>query len=148
MRLKINDDIIKLSLRWECIILNNNINDVKNMQPLVLAFIGDSVHTLFIREQMVKKGDYKVNALNRMVKEKVNAGMQCRVFKNIEQTLTAEEHDLAYRARNSVKGQGAKNYSAYEYNYATAFEALVGYLYLTKQNDRLNEILNLSLKEN
>ena len=54
----------------------NNINDqskneVKNMQPLVLAFIGDGVHTLFIREQMVKKGDYKVNELNRMVKEKV-----------------------------------------------------------------------------
>ena len=118
------------------------------MQPLVLAFIGDSVHTLFVRENMVKKGDYKVNALNRMVKEKVNAGMQCKIFKKIEPILTEEEHDLAYRARNSVKGQGAKNYSAYEYNYATAFEALVGYLYLTKQNDRLNEILNLSLKEN
>lgn len=118
------------------------------MQPLVLAFIGDSVHTLFVREQMVKKGDYKVNELNRMVKEKVNAGMQCKIFKKIESMLSEEEHDLAYRARNSVKGQGAKNYSAYEYNYATAFEALIGYLYLTKQNDRLNEILNLSLKEN
>jgi len=125
----------------------SNEKNIKNMQPLVLAFIGDSVHTLFIREQMVKLGDYKVNSLNRMVKEKVNAGMQCKVFKNIEHLLTEEEHDLAYRARNSVKGQGAKNYSAYEYNYATAFEALIGYLYLTKQNERLNEILNLSLKE-
>ena len=128
--------------------MDNNVLEVKNMQPLVLAFIGDSVHTLFIREQMVKKGDYKVNELNRMVKEKVNAGMQCKIYKKIEPLLTLEEHDLSYRARNSVKGQGAKNYSAYEYNYATAFEALIGYLYLTKQNDRLNEILNLSLKEN
>ena len=125
-----------------------NINDIKNMQPLVLAFVGDGVHTLFIREQMIKLGDYKVNDLNRMVKQKVNAGMQCRVFKKIEPMLTDYEHDLAYRARNSVKGQGAKNYSTYEYNYATAFEALVGYLYLTKQTERLNEILNLSLKEN
>ena len=128
--------------------MDNNILEVKNMQPLVLAFIGDSVHTLFIREQMVKKGDYKVNELNRMVKEKVNAGMQCKIYKKIEALLTLEEHDLSYRARNSVKGQGAKNYSAYEYNYATAFEALIGYLYLTKQHDRLNEILHLSLKEN
>ena len=126
----------------------NKNNEVKNMQPLVLAFIGDGVHTLFVREQMVKLGDYKVNALNRMVKEKVNAGMQCKIFKKIEPTLTEEEHDLAYRARNSVKGQGAKNYSAYEYNYATAFEALIGYLYLTNQKIRLEEILSLSLKEN
>ena len=127
---------------------NNQYKDVKNMQPLVLAFIGDGVHTLFVRENMVKLGDYKVNQLNRMVKEKVNAGMQCKVFKSIENILTEEEHDVAYRARNSVKGQGAKNYSAYEYNYATAFEALIGYLYLTNQKNRLEEILNLSLKEN
>ena len=125
----------------------SNFNNVKNMQPLVLAFIGDSVHTLFVREYMAKLGDYKVNQLNRMVKEKVNAGMQFKVFKKIEPTLTNEEHDVAYRARNSVKGQGAKNYSAIEYNYATAFEALVGFLYLTKQEERLKEILEMSLKE-
>lgn len=123
------------------------INKVKNMQPLVLAFVGDSVHTLFVREHMAKLGDYKVNALNRMVKEKVNAGIQCKVFKSIEKMLTEDELSISYRARNSVKGQGAKNYSPIEYNYATAFEALIGYLYLTKQNERLNEILELSLKE-
>ncbi len=128
--------------------MDNNFNDVKNMQPLVLAFIGDGVHTLFVREKMASLGDYKVNELNRMVKEKVNAGMQCKIFKKIEPMLSDEEHSLAYRARNGVKGQGAKNYSAYEYNYATAFEALIGYLYLTKQEERLKEILSLSLKEN
>ena len=121
--------------------------NIKNMQPLVLAFVGDGVHTLYVREQMAKKGDYKVNELNRMVKEKVNAGMQCRVFKAIENELSEEEHSIAYRARNGVKGQGAKNYSATEYNYATAFEALVGYLYLTKNVERLSYILERSLKE-
>ena len=70
-----------------------NIEKIKNMQPLVLAFVGDGVHTLFVREHMAKKGDYKVNELNRMVKEKVNAGMQCRVFKAIENELTQEEYD-------------------------------------------------------
>jgi len=124
------------------------IEEVKNMQPLVLAFVGDAVHTLFVRKYVSSLGDYKVNELNRMVKQKVNAGMQCKVFKKIEELLSEEEHDLAYRARNSVKGQGAKNYSAYEYNYATAFEALIGYLYLTKQTERLNQILEKSLKEN
>ena len=126
---------------------NAALENVKNMQPLVLAFVGDGVHTLFVREHMAKKGDYKVNELNRMVKEKVNAGMQCKVFKAIENNLTEEEHSVSYRARNGVKGQGAKNYSPTEYNYATAFEALVGYLYLSKQTERLNEILERSLKE-
>ena len=126
---------------------NKKDEEIRNKQPLVLAFVGDAVHTLFVREHMATLGDYKVNQLNRMVKEKVNAGMQCKVFKSIEQELTEVEHSVAYRARNSVKGQGAKNYSATEYNYATAFEALVGYLYLTNQIDRLNEILQKSLKE-
>lgn len=127
---------------------DRSYENIKNMQPLVLAFIGDGVHTLFVREHMAKKGDYKVNELNRMVKEKVNAGMQCKVFKALEDELTFEEHDIAYRARNGVKGQSAKNYSMAEYNYATAFEALVGYLYLTKNQERLSYILEKSLKEN
>lgn len=121
------------------------MSDAKNMQPLVLAFVGDAVHTLFVREFFSKRGDYKVNALNRMVKEKVNAGAQCKTFLEIESLLTSEEKDIATRARNSVKGQGAKNYSVFEYNHATAFEALVGYLYLEKNYERLNEILQKSL---
>lgn len=120
---------------------------VKQMQPLVLAFVGDSVHTLFVREHLAKSGDFKVNQLTRMTKEFVNAGFQSRVFKKIEDCLSEEEHDIAIRARNTAKGQTAKNYSVVEYNYATAFEALVGYLYLTKQNERLLEILNLSILE-
>ena len=123
------------------------ILDIKNMQPLVLAFIGDSVHTLFVREKMATSGDYKVNSLNRMTKEKVNAGKQCSVFKAFEDLLTEDEKDVARRARNATKGQIAKNYSQTEYNYATAFEAVVGYLYLTKQNKRLEQILNFSIME-
>ena len=123
------------------------ILDIKNMQPLVLAFIGDSVHTLFVREKMATSGDYKVNSLNRMTKEKVNAGKQCSVFKAFEDLLTEDEKDVARRARNTTKGQIAKNYSQTEYNYATAFEAVVGYLYLTKQNKRLEQILNFSIME-
>lgn len=119
----------------------------KQMQPLALAFVGDSVHTLFVREHLAKSGDFKVNQLTRMTKEFINAGFQCKVFKAIEPLLCDDERDIAMRARNTAKGQTAKNYSVVEYNYATAFEAVVGYLYLTNQTERLQKILNLSIME-
>lgn len=123
------------------------VEKIRNMQPLVLAFVGDSVHTLFVRKHLAESGDFKVNQLTRMTKEYINAGFQCKVFKEIEPLLTEEEHSVAIRARNTAKGQTAKNYSIAEYNYATAFEALVGFLYLTNQKERLNQILNLSIME-
>ena len=121
--------------------------EIKNMQLLVLAFVGDSVHTLFVRKYVCSLGEYKVNQLTRMTKEFVNAGKQCEVFKKIETMLSDDEFDVARRARNAEKGQIAKNYSPAQYNYATAFEAVVGYLYLTNQEERLNKILELSLSE-
>ena len=127
--------------------VKNNSVDVKNMNALTLAFVGDSVHTLFVRKHFALSGDYKPSALTRMTKELVNAGFQCKVFKSIEDLLSEEEKDVARRARNTAKGQTAKNYSVSEYNYATAFEALVGYLYLSGKHERLNQILNLSLME-
>lgn len=132
---------------WNDIEKQDLILKVKQMQPLVLAFVGDSVHTLFVRTHLAKSGDFKVNQLTRMTKEFVNAGFQSKVFQRIENSLSEEEHDIAMRARNTSKGQTAKNYSISEYNHATAFEALVGYLYLTKQDERLSEILNLSILE-
>lgn len=121
------------------------MSNARLVQPLVLAFVGDAVHTLFVREFFASRGDYKVNELNRMVKEKVNAGAQCKTFLAVEPTLSDEEAEVANRARNSVKGQRAKNYSVFEYNHATAFEALVGFLYLEKRYDRLKEILKRSV---
>lgn len=117
------------------------------LKPLVLAFVGDAVHTLYVREHFARQGDYTVNQLNRMVKEKVNAKKQCEVILKLEPILSDEEKDVARQARNSVKGQRAKNYSVFEYNHATAFEALVGYLYITKKSARLEEILRLSVEE-
>lgn len=139
-------------IKWYNLFMGNvefdlNKQKVREMQPLALAFIGDSVHTLFVREHLAKSGDYKVNQLTRMTKEFINAGFQCRVFKEIEPLLSEEEHDIAMRARNTAKGQTAKNYSVSEYNYATAFEALIGFLYLTGQSERLNQILNMSIME-
>ena len=121
--------------------------EVKFMQPLVLAMIGDSVQTLFVRSFIAREFGVKVNKMNKLVSSVVSAGAQFLTFKKIEEKLTEEESDIARRARNSHIHTKAKNFSYNEYIHATALEALFGYLYLTKQNDRLNEFLNVSVEE-
>lgn len=120
---------------------------VQEMQPLVLAMIGDSVQTLFVRTHIAKEFGVKVNKMNKMVSSVVSAGSQFKTFKKIEESLTEEEQDIARRARNSHIHTKAKNFSYAEYIHATALEALIGYLYLSGQNERLNQILALSLEE-
>ena len=120
---------------------------VRQMQPLVLAMIGDSVQTLFVRQHVAKTFGVKVNKMNKMVSSVVSAGSQFLTFKKIEGELTEEEADIARRARNTHIHTKAKNFSFVEYIHATALEAVIGYLYLIGNNYRLNEILNISLEE-
>ena len=120
---------------------------IKNMQPLVLAMIGDSVQTLFVRQHIALTYGVKVNKRNKWVSSVVSAGSQFKTFKKIEDSLSEDEQDVARRARNTHIHTKAKNFSFTEYIYATALEALIGYLHLSEQKDRLNEILNISLEE-
>ena len=122
-------------------------NNAKLMQPLVLAMIGDSVQTLFVRTYIASEYGVKVNKMNKMVSSVVKAGSQFKTFKKIEESLFEDEQDIARRARNTRIHSKAKNFSYAEYIYATAFEALVGYLYLTGKTERLNQILKISLEE-
>ena len=101
---------------------------VKQMQPLVLAMIGDSVQTLFVREHIAKNYGVKVNKMNKMVSSVVSAGSQFLTFKNIEPELNDDEIDISRRARNTHIHTKAKNFSFNEYIHATALEALFGYL--------------------
>ncbi len=119
----------------------------KQMQPLVLAMIGDSVQTLFVREHIAKTYGVKVNKMNKMVSSVVSAGSQFLTFKKIEQMLIEEESDIARRARNTHIHTKAKNFSFNEYIYATALEAVIGYLHLIGEKERLNQILEKSLEE-
>lgn len=129
--------------------LNEKLEDKKinQMQPLVLAMIGDSVQTLFVRTEVALKYGVKVNKMNKLVSSVVQAGAQFRTFKKIEESLTEQEKDIARRARNTHIHTKAKNFSYNEYIYATALEAVIGYLYLSGQEDRLQEILQKSLEE-
>ena len=130
-------------------IFDLEINDdaVKNKQPLVLAMIGDSVQTLFVRTFIAEKFGVKVNKMNKMVSSIVSAGAQFNTFKKIEESLSKDEQDVARRARNAHIHTKAKNFSYTEYIHATALEAVIGYLFLTNQNERLNEILAVSVQE-
>lgn len=118
---------------------------IKQMQPLVLAMIGDGVQTLFVRKYIALNFGVKVNKMNKMVSSVVSAGSQFLTFKAIENTLNEDESDIAKRARNAHIHTKAKNFSYNEYIHATALEALIGYLYLAGETERMDEILNKSL---
>ena len=121
-------------------------DQAKQMQPLVLAMVGDGVQTLFVRKFIALKFGVKVNKMNKMVSSVVSAGAQFETFKKIESSLYEEEQDIARRARNTHIHTKAKNFSFNEYIYATALEALFGYLYLAGEKERLDYFLHKSIQ--
>ena len=122
------------------------LNTAKQLCPLNLAFIGDAVHTLFVRQQMQYSSDDRVCDLNAKVAKVVCAKNQAELIDLLMPILTEEEIAIFKRGRNTKKGTRAKNATVQEYNKSTGFECLIGFLYLTGQTDRLNYLLNF--KEN
>jgi ribonuclease-3 family protein len=115
---------------------------VNNMNPIVLAFVGDAVYSLFVREKLACNTDCKSGELNKLATAKVNASAQANFVKEYSNLFTEEEIIIFKRARNAKKTTKAKNASVAEYNVATGFEAVLGYLYLIGNFERLNFILN------
>ncbi len=113
-----------------------------NLSPVVLAFVGDAVYSLFVRERLTFFSDQKTGELNKLAVKEVNAQAQAEFYKEIEYLLTEEEKAVFRRGRNAKKTTKSKSASTAEYNASTGFEALLGYLYLTGNKDRLNFILN------
>ena len=117
------------------------------MSPIVLAFVGDAVYSLYVREKLAFNTDFKSGILNVKASEIVRASAQAKFIDAIYPLLTEEEADVYRRARNTKKGTRAKSSTVAEYNKSTGFEALVGYLYITGQTDRLNVLLNYEVKD-
>ena len=120
-----------------------------NYNSLTLAYIGDAVYELYIRNYLVNKSIVKVNNLQHEAIKYVSAVAQRQKLEyliNIN-SLTKEELDICYRARNHNGTRHPKNTDIITYKYATAFEAIIGYLYVNKQYDRLDKILELIVKE-
>ena len=120
--------------------------DVNQMSPLIWAYIGDSVYEQYIRNYLVINTRYKPHKLHIEATNFVKASAQANILKKIEDILTEEEKEIVRRTRNTKNHHLPKNSNVQDYMYATAFEGLIGYLHLTKQEERLKEILELSLK--
>ena len=118
-------------------------NKVKQMNPLVLAFVGDGVETLYVRARVALSGDFKANTLHRLSASEVNAHAQSEQAEKVLPYLTEEEKEIYLRARNSKSRHHAKNYSVVDYRRASGWEAVIGYLYLTGERDRLTELFEI-----
>lgn len=107
------------------------------LSPLQLAFVGDAVHALMVRQRAVAR-DLKVHDLHLLATRAVNAVSQARAMQAVLPLLTEEERDIALRGRNAHAHHGAPRAATpQEYAWSTGLEALLGYLYLTGQTDRL-----------
>ena len=113
-----------------------------NLNPVVLAFVGDAVYSLFVREKLTFSLDYKTGELNKLATSEVKATAQAEFVKEILPLLNDDELSIYKRGRNAKKGTKAKHASVMEYNSSTGFEAVLGYLYVTGETERLNYILN------
>ncbi len=120
--------------------------EVNQMSPLVWAYVGDSVYEQYIRDYLVTNTKYKPHKLHIEATKFVKAAAQAKILQALENDLTEYEKEITRRTRNTKNHHLPKNSNVQEYMYATAFEGLIGYLHLTKQKERLDEILNLSLK--
>lgn len=129
----------------EIIKRSKKIEDVNMLSPLVWAYIGDSVYELFIRTNLVNTSNAKPHKLHIESIKYVKAKAQADTLKRILDKLTEEEKDIVRRGRNTENHHVAKNSNVADYSQSTAFEALIGYLYLTKQDERLEEILNMCI---
>lgn len=120
--------------------------DVRALNPLVLAFIGDAVYEVFIRTHLVDLNrETCVNKLHRKTVEFVKAHSQCEIMNNIMDQLCEEEIAIFKRGRNTKSNTVPKSASVQDYRMATGFEALIGFLYLTGRHERLNEIFKIIL---
>jgi len=129
----------------ELIERNRDIQDVRMLSPLVWAYIGDSVYEIFIRNNLINNSNAKPHKLHIETVKFVKAKAQVQTLNKIYDDLTDEEKDIVRRGRNVQNHHVPKNVDVAEYAYATAFEALLGFLYLSKQDERLKELLNKCL---
>jgi len=121
--------------------------DVMNLNPLVLAYIGDAVYEVYIRTMLVINNKTNVNMLHKMSVKYVKAKAQSDIVHRIMDKLTQDEQDAVRRGRNAKSATAPKHADITDYRYSTGYEAMIGYLYLTNNTERLIEILRLSVEE-
>ena len=118
-------------------------SELLTISPLVLAYLGDTVYESYVREYLIRKNiNKKVNDLHKSAIKYVNAKAQATVIHAIEGELTEDEERIYKRGRNQKSHTSPKNADIIDYKHATGFEALIGYLHLNNESDRLNYIIS------
>lgn len=115
--------------------------EVRQLNPLSLAFVGDSLFSFYIKSHLLNLKE-KVNVLTKKTSALVNAKAQAELFFKIKDDLTENEQAVAHRARNTNLHTHAKNFSIEEYRYATALEALIGYWYLLGEEQKIIDVMS------
>lgn len=127
---------------------NFKLSDVKQLNSLALAYMGDAVFEQVVREHLIRSGRVKPNILHREGTKYVSAKAQATIVHELldKKFLSEEELAVLKRGRNAKSGTVPKNTDVQTYHYSTAFEALVGSLYLSEQKERLEELLLFSIE--
>lgn len=120
--------------------------DVRTYSPLTLAYIGDAVYDLVIRSVVVERGNRAANDLHKRTTRYVKAEAQAKMIVALQEELTDEEEAVYKRGRNAKSYTSAKNATIGDYRKATGFEALIGFLYLTGQTDRLLHLVKRGIE--
>ncbi|TCO75037.1 Mini-ribonuclease 3 [Marinisporobacter balticus] len=120
--------------------------DVKFVPPLVLAYIGDAVYEVYVRQFIIYKYGGNVNKLHKLSTKFVKAEAQAKIAHAIEEELSEEEWTMIKKGRNQKSGTVPKNADLTDYKYATGFEALIGYLYLLGKTKRIEEIVKRGIQ--
>ncbi len=124
-----------------------SVKEAQQLNPLVLAYIGDAVQSLYVREKLAREHDCKAGQLHKMASQTVNAKSQAATAEALADMLTEEEKSVFLRGRNGKAHHKAKNQSGADYRKATGFEAVLGYLYLTGNSERLQLLLEFDEHE-
>lgn len=121
---------------------------IQQLNGLALAYIGDAAYESYIRSYLIKQGIAKVSHLHTEAVKYVSGKAQAKIIHYFleKDLLTDEEKRIVYRGRNAKSVSIPKNISVRDYRYSTGFEALIGYLHLTKDNDRLETIFQKSVQ--
>ncbi|MBO4373602.1 MAG: ribonuclease III [Lachnospiraceae bacterium] len=120
---------------------------LRTYSGLALAFMGDAVYSLYVSERIVRRANMSAAKLHAKVSKIVRAPAQAEALDRIESMLSDDERDAVRRGMNSKPEHKAKNATGYEYQKATALEALFGYLFLEGRNDRIDELIDVCIGE-
>jgi ribonuclease-3 family protein len=119
--------------------------EAKHLNPLVLAYIGDAIYEVFIRQYLLSMTNHRPHHLHKQSTQFVSAKAQSKALIQWIPLLTEEEIDMVKRGRNAKSGSVPKNTDVLDYRHSTAFECLIGYLYYQKQYERLNTLMMMTV---